>query len=79
MLQDLKFVIAVFSVLDIDSTKHNAVQGRARLEHMCLQAGSWQVVKTTCPTDVFFSPNLVLHPRLWVDIGSTFQLELQGL
>ena len=50
------------------------------------QSSSWahvpasmQVVKTTSPTDVFFSPNLVLHPRLWVDIGSTFQLEFQGL
>ena len=37
VLQNLKFVVTVLAVLDIDSTEHDAVQTRARLEHMCLQ------------------------------------------
>ena len=74
VLQNLKFVVTVLAVLDIDSTEHDAVQTRARLEHMCLQ-GSVQW-KKTCPDLV---SNLVLHTRLWVNVGSSLQLQLQSL
>ena len=45
MLENLKFVVAVFTVLDIHGTKHSTVQSWACLEHMCLR--SKRLLKTS--------------------------------
>ena len=61
MLQDLKFVIAVFAILDIDSTEHDAIQSWACLEHMCLQQAS--VKKLVQPPLSLYKPCLAPQTR----------------